>query len=113
MAPRNGDLTPVLLDVAIIGAGPVGATLAASLASQGVSVEVFEARTAPSSDARVLALSQASAEQLRELRAWPSGDSTPILSIHVSQKAGPGRTLLDAHDAGLAALGHTVALPAL
>jgi 2-octaprenyl-6-methoxyphenol hydroxylase len=103
----------VLLDVAIIGAGPVGATLAASLASQGVSVEVFEARTAPSSDARVLALSQASAEQLRELRAWPSGDSTPILSIHVSQKAGPGRTLLEAHDAGLAALGHTVALPAL
>src|SRR6185436_5997094 len=93
--------------VAIIGAGAVGATRAAMLATRGVAVEVFEARPAPSSDARVLALSQASVDQLLDLGAWPTDGATPILSIHVSQKGGPGRTLLEARDAGLAALGHT------
>jgi 2-octaprenyl-6-methoxyphenol hydroxylase len=76
-------------------------------------VEVFEARPSPSSDARVLALSQASVDQLCDLEAWPSAEATPILSIHVSQKGGPGRTLLQARDAGLPTLGHTVAVNAL
>lgn len=74
---------------------------------------MFEARATPSTDARVLALSQASVIQLLDLDAWPSGEATPIVSIHVSQKGGPGRTLLEARDAGLAALGHTVALRSL
>lgn len=104
---------PGFLDVAIIGAGPVGAALAASMAPSGLAVEIFEARPGPSSDERVLALSHASCELLEGLGAWPAESATPIRSIHVSQKGGPGRTLIEARDASLAALGHTVPLAAL
>ena len=101
-----------MLDVAIIGAGPVGALLAASLERSGRHAGVFEARPGPSTDRRTLALSHASRERLEELGGWPS-ESTPIESIHVSQEGGPGRTLIQARDQGLAALGHTVAYCAL
>ncbi len=102
-----------LLDVAIVGAGPVGAALAALIASEGLAVELFEARPGPTSDARTLALSDASRERLEQASAWPAASATPILSIHVSQKGGPGRTLIDAREQGLAALGYTVPFAAL
>ena len=93
--------------VAIVGAGPVGATVAALLARPGVEIAVFEARAARSSDPRTLALSHGSRELLESIGAWPR-DATPIRSIHVSQKGGPGRTLLDCAEQGLPALGYTV-----
>jgi 2-octaprenyl-6-methoxyphenol hydroxylase len=95
-------------DVAIVGAGPVGAALAALAAPSGLSIEVFEARPGPSTERRILALSHASRSHLEEARAWPA-QSTPIESIHISQKGGPGRTLLEASEQGLPALGYTVA----
>ena len=101
------------VDVAIVGAGPVGAALAALLVPTGRSVLVIEARSHPSRDARTLALSQASREMLEEAGGWPSTGVTPIAEIHVSQKGGPGRTLITAADQGLAALGYTVAYAAL
>lgn len=101
------------LDVAIIGAGPVGALLAALLARAGREAAVFEARPGPSTDRRTLALSHASRERLEEVGGWPPSESTPISSIHVSQEGGPGRTLLQASEQGLPALGHTVAYCAL
>ena len=101
------------LDVAIVGAGPVGATLAALLAGSGLQVEVFEARGGPAADARTLALSHASRERLEEAGAWPAAQSTPITSIHVSQRGGPGRTLIEAREHGLPALGYTVPYAAL
>ena len=102
-----------MLDVAIVGGGPVGATLAALAASSGLSIEVFEARSGPSGDRRILALSHASRERLEEAEAWPAQSATPITSIHISQRGGPGRTLLDASEQGLAALGYTVPYAAL
>ena len=102
-----------LLDVAIVGAGPVGATLAALCAGPGRSVELFEARAAISADARTLALSHASRELLEAAIAWPEAATTPITTIHVSQQGGPGRTLLDAREQGIPALGYTVAFSAL
>jgi 2-octaprenyl-6-methoxyphenol hydroxylase len=102
-----------LIDVAIVGAGPVGATLAARLGRLGLDAVVLEARPAPASDARTLALSHASREGLEELGAWPAAQATPIVSIHVSQKGGPGRTLIDAREQRLPALGYTVAFAAL
>ncbi|HET6263394.1 MAG TPA: FAD-dependent oxidoreductase [Usitatibacter sp.] len=102
-----------LLDVAIVGAGPVGATLAALAAREGLEVAVFEARAAPSADRRTLALSHGSRERLEEAGAWPADAATPILSIHVSQKGGPGRTLIEARDQRLPALGYTVSYSAL
>ena len=102
-----------LIDVAIVGAGPVGATLAALLAGAGRSVRVFEAKEGPAADARTLALSDASRERLEAVGGWPGEAATAITSIHISQKGAPGRTLLEARDQGLAALGHTVAFSAL
>ena len=96
------------LDVAIVGAGPVGATLAALLADSGLEIAVFEARGGPAADRRTLALSQASRERLEEARAWPAAAATPITAIHVSQRGGPGRTLMEAHEQGVPALGYTV-----
>ena len=95
-------------DVAIVGAGPVGATLAALLANSGLAIELYEARPGPSREGRVLALSHASRERLEEALAWP-GETTAIDSIHISQKGGPGRTLLEAREQGLPALGYTLA----
>jgi len=101
------------VDIAIVGAGPVGAALAALLVPGGRTVRVLEARDGPSRDARTLALSQASREFLEEAGGWPATGVTPIVDIHVSQKGGPGRTLIAARDQGLAALGYTVAYAAL
>ncbi|HXS53775.1 MAG TPA: FAD-dependent monooxygenase [Usitatibacter sp.] len=102
-----------MLDVAIVGGGPVGATLAALAASSGLSIALFEARSGPSGDKRILALSHASRERLEEVRAWPAASATPIASIHISQRGGPGRTLLEAAEQALPALGYTVPYAAL
>ncbi len=101
------------VDVAIVGAGPVGAALAALLAPRGRSVRVLEARSVASRDARTLALSQASRECLEAAGGWPRDGVTPIVDIHVSQKGGPGRTVISCADQGLAALGYTVSYAAL
>lgn len=101
------------LDLAIVGAGPVGAALAALLARAGRRIAVFEARTAASGDARTLALSHATRERLEEAQAWPASGTTPIVSIHISQKGGPGRTVLQAAEQRLPALGYTVAYASL
>ena len=95
------------LDVAIVGAGPAGAALAALLASSGLDIALFEARPGPAADARTLALSHGSRELLEEARAWPEG-TTAITSIHVSQRGAHGRTVLDAADGRVPALGYTV-----
>jgi 2-octaprenyl-6-methoxyphenol hydroxylase len=102
-----------LIDVAIVGAGPVGATLAARVGRLGLDAALFESRAAPAEDARTLALSHASREGLEDLEAWPAGAATPIASIHVSQQGGPGRTLIEAREQGLPALGYTVAFTEL
>jgi 2-octaprenyl-6-methoxyphenol hydroxylase len=101
------------VDIAIVGAGPVGAALAALLAPTGWRLRVLEARDGPSGDARTLALSQASRELLEEAGGWPGAGVTPILDIHVSQKGGPGRTVMSAAEQGLPALGYTVSYAAL
>lgn len=102
-----------LLDVAIVGGGPVGAALAVLCADAGLGLAVLEARAAPSGDRRILALSHATQERLAEARAWPGEAATPIAEIHISQRGGPGRTLLEAREQGIPALGYTVPYAAL
>jgi 2-octaprenyl-6-methoxyphenol hydroxylase len=102
-----------LIDVAIVGAGPVGATLAVLLGQAGREVRLFEAKAGPSADPRTLALSHASRERLEQIGGWPTEGGTPIRSIHISQLGGPGRTLIEAADQGLPALGYTVGYAAL
>jgi 2-octaprenyl-6-methoxyphenol hydroxylase len=96
------------IDVAVIGAGPVGATLAALCPDARASIALFEARDGPAKDARTLALSHASRGLLENAGAWPADIATPITSIHISQKGGPGRTLIQAEEQGLPALGYTL-----
>src|SRR4051794_19284317 len=102
-----------MLDVAIIGGGPVGAAVAALAAGSGLTPGGFEARDAAAADARTLALSYASRERLRDAMAWPAAEATAITAIHVSQKGGPGRTRIDAADLELPALGYTLPFAAL
>src|SRR5260221_2359917 len=95
---RGGRPGALMLDVAIIGAGPVGAAVAALCAQAGLEIAIFEARTEPGNDARTLALSHASRALLGEAGAWSGDAATAIESIHISQKGGPGRTLIRASE---------------
>ena len=97
-----------MLDVAIVGGGPVGATAAALAGECGLAIAIFEARPGPSTQTRILALSHGSREILGEAQAWPAERTTPITSIHISQRGGPGRALLEAAEQGLPALGYTL-----
>ena len=79
------------LQIAVIGAGPVGLALAlhAARALPEASVTVFDARPADkdvSGDPRTLALSLGSVQLLERLGAWRADLAQPILEVHVSQQ---------------------------
>lgn len=97
-----------LVDVLVIGGGPVGAALALSLRDARISVTVLEARASPSDDPRVLAMSYGSRMFLDRIGAWQGFEPTPIDTIHVSQKGGFGRTILTAEESGVPSLGYVV-----
>ncbi|MEO7008331.1 MAG: 2-octaprenyl-6-methoxyphenyl hydroxylase, partial [Caldimonas sp.] len=86
------------LELAVIGAGPVGLALAlhAARALPKASVTLFDARPADkdlSADPRTLALSLGSVQILQRLGAWRAELAQPILEVHVSQ-APPSTTAL-------------------
>src|SRR5262245_21594858 len=98
-------------DVVIVGGGPVGAALALGLKDSGISAVVLEARpdAAGGNDARTLAMSYGSRLILDRLGVWDRiASATPIASIHVSQRGGFGRAMLEAPDTDLPALGYVV-----
>jgi len=79
------------LDIAVIGAGPVGLALAvhAARALPQARITLFDARPAHGDgprDARTLALSLASVQLLERLGAWAGAAAQPILEVHVSQQ---------------------------
>ena len=98
-------------DLIIVGAGPVGMTLALALKDTGLDILLVDARArgAARHDPRVLALSHGSRLTLERLGIWPQLRATPIESIHISQQGGLGRSLLSAADYGLPAMGYVVA----
>src|SRR3990167_4358982 len=86
---------PNAVSLAIIGAGPAGLSLAlqAAQALPHARITVFDARPADkdiSGDARTLALSQGTVQELQRMGIWDaietSGRSAPILEVHVSQQ---------------------------
>jgi 2-octaprenyl-6-methoxyphenol hydroxylase len=99
---------PSHVDLLIVGGGPVGGALALALRDEGARVMVVEARAAPASDVRALALSTASTRALAQLGADVDAVGTPIQTVHVSQAGSFGRVVLDARDLGLAMLGQVV-----
>ena len=98
------------VDILIIGAGPVGMTLHLALAAGGQKSLLVDRRPqqAQQGDPRALALSHGARELLEQINSWPTRAATPIETIHVSQKGGFGRTLIDRNDYQLPALGYVV-----
>ena len=97
-------------DIAIVGGGPVGMATAAMLVGRGMPGEriaVIDAKSAQAAqqDPRSLALSYGSRQLLEQVHAWPA-DGTAITGIHVSRRGSFGRTLIEAAEYGLPALGH-------
>ncbi|UCV03201.1 FAD-dependent monooxygenase [Dechloromonas denitrificans] len=98
------------IDILIIGAGPVGMTLHLALAAGGQPSLLLD-RNSPNSaqdDPRALALAHGARQLLEQINAWPARAATPIETIHVSQKDGFGRTLINCTDYALPALGYVV-----
>ncbi len=98
-------MNPPALQIAVIGAGPVGLALAvhAARALPAARITLFDSRPAgadASRDARTLALSLASVHMLERLGAWDEQAAQPIFEVHVSQQgpsmAGAFGPLLDA-----------------
>jgi 2-octaprenyl-6-methoxyphenol hydroxylase len=79
------------LNLAVVGAGPVGLTLAlhAARALPDARVTLFDARPADkdvSGDPRTLALSLGSVQLLQRVEAWNADAAQRILEVHVSQQ---------------------------
>ena len=102
-------------DIAIIGGGLVGASLACALSPLGLDVTLieavpFRATSQPSYDDRTLALSASSCQILRGLGIWPSlqANATAIREIHVREMDRPGRVVMKPQELGLDRFGHVV-----
>jgi 2-octaprenyl-6-methoxyphenol hydroxylase len=93
-------------DILILGAGPVGCTLALALQGTRHRVRLVEARPAALPAFRPIALSHASRLILERVGAWGAFPATPITTIHVSQAGAFGRTHMQASEAGVEALGY-------
>ena len=102
-------------DVAIVGGGMVGATLAVALAPLNLRVALIEAiphnaAAQPSFDERTTALSNGSRRILETIGVWSALDAlaTPIAKIHVSDQGRFGFARIDAREQGLKAMGYVL-----
>ncbi len=102
-------------DIAIVGGGLVGASLACALAPLGLKVALLEAvapraASQPSYDDRTLALSASSCRILQGLELWPAleDNATPIHEIEVREHGRPGRVVMKPAELGLDRFGHVV-----
>ncbi len=107
-------------DVVIVGAGPVGSTLALALAAGDADVVVLDERASgetPRGD-RSLALSYGARLILERLGVWSAVSAvrdaaTPIVRIDISQARGFGQMTIAAGEQGIPALGYVVRYRAL
>ncbi len=104
-----------VVDVAIVGGGMVGASLAVALRPLGLRVALVEAvahdsAAQPSFDERTTALSNGSRRILETLGVWADvrDAATPIAKIHVSDRGRFGFARIDAREQGLEAMGYVV-----
>ena len=103
---------PVEVDVAIVGGGLVGASLAAALAPTGLRLALVEGAAAddarqPSFDDRTTALGNGTRRIFEALGLWPdiAPQAAAIRRIHVSDAGRFGFARLEAAELGLAAFG--------
>jgi 2-octaprenyl-6-methoxyphenol hydroxylase len=103
------------VDVAIIGGGMVGASLAVALGGSGVSTMLVEgtapgSKAQPSFDDRTTALGNASRRIFQALGVWErlAPESGAIRAIHVSDAGRFGFARLSAEEQGIEAFGYVV-----
>ncbi|TFH48424.1 MAG: 2-octaprenyl-6-methoxyphenyl hydroxylase, partial [Lysobacterales bacterium] len=106
--------------IAVVGGGLVGMSLAVALGRAGISVSLIEASNAqPRSDSaydsRPIALSQCSRRILDTLGVWDAlgAAATPITRIHVSDRGHFGFARMCAEDHDVDALGYVASAAAL
>ena len=104
------------VDVAIVGGGMVGASLAAALAGTGRRLLLIESvpfgtAAQPSFDERTTALGNLSRRIFEGLEVWTAmaPEAAPIRAIHVSEAGRFGFSRLSAAEQGIEAFGYVVA----
>jgi 2-octaprenyl-6-methoxyphenol hydroxylase len=104
------------VDVAIVGGGMVGASLAAALAGTGRRLLLIESvpfgtAVQPSFDERTTALGNVSRRIFEGLEVWTAmaPEAAPIRAIHVSEAGRFGFSRLSAAEQGIEAFGYVVA----
>ena len=106
-------------DIAIVGGGLIGASLARALSGGARKIALIEAAAppaaAPSWDERCIALNPASKLFFESLGVWDelAVSAAPITSTHISERGRFGVARFAAAEAGLDALGYNVPLRAL
>ncbi|WP_148252415.1 2-octaprenyl-6-methoxyphenyl hydroxylase [Aidingimonas lacisalsi] len=114
---------PQSVDIAIVGGGLVGASLACALApliaQRDLKVAIIEAAPLPklaatsyqpSFDARASAIALGSQQRFHSMGVWAAlaEQAEPIQTIHVSERGRWGATRLRADELGVEALGHVI-----
>lgn len=108
-----------VFDVAIVGGGLVGCSLAVALARRQRRVALIEVspprEDAPSWDERCIGLNAGSRNILQSLGLWDAlaAEAEPILSTHISERGRFGAARFSAEQAGLPALGYNTPLRAI
>ncbi len=107
------------VDIAIVGGGLVGASLAAALAKPDRAIALIESAPppsgAPSWDERCIALNAASRSIFESIGAWDALErvAEPIVWTHISERGKFGVARFTAQEAGLPALGYNVPVRAI
>ncbi len=112
----DGRVASITVDVAIVGGGMVGASLALALLETGIRVLLVEgtapgSNLQPSFDERTTALGNASRRIFQALGVWPdiAPEAAAIRTIHVSEAGRFGFARLRAQEQGVEAFGYVVA----
>jgi len=112
---RIGAMRETEVDVAVVGAGLVGASFARALDGSGLRLALVEPAPPPVPaerwDSRVYAISPGSAAFLRGIGAWGALDASrvqPVRRMAVRGDAPDAGITLSAYDAGVAELAHIV-----
>src|ERR1700761_5838077 len=112
---RAEEAAPTRVDIAIIGGGMVGASLAVALADSGLTTMLVEgvspgSGSQPSFDDRTTALGNASRRIFQSLGVWErmEAQAAAIRTIHVSDAGRFGFARLRAHEQGIDAFGYVI-----
>jgi len=107
-------------DLAIVGGGLIGGSLACAASATRLKIVLVEAVAAqapqqPSYDERVIALSWGSRQILTAMGLWGGieADASPIHQVHISDRGHFGFSHLDRAELGVEALGYVVPARAL